>query len=55
MGVMADAIQQSLESKEFEVIFSVRVSAKNVGDAIRRAQQILEQGAASVKDVVEIK
>lgn len=54
MGVFADVIQECLDRKQYEVIFSVRVSAKNIGDAIRRAQQILEQGAASVRDVVEI-
>jgi hypothetical protein len=54
MGVIADVIQAAIDSKEYEVLFSVRVHARNVGDAIKRAALVLEYGAGAVKDVKEI-
>jgi len=55
MGVMADAIEKGIDAnKIYEVTVRVAVHAKNVGDAIKRAAQVLEYGAATVKDVKEI-
>jgi hypothetical protein len=55
MGIMSDSIQTGIDNKQYEVVFTVRVRARNVGDAIKRAQQILDAGVGNVKDVVEIK
>lgn len=55
MGIMSDSIQTGIDNKQYEVVFTVRVHARNVGDAIKRAQQILDAGVGNVKDVVEIK
>ena len=55
MGVFADAIQAAIDSREFEVTFRVVVSAKNVGDAVKRAAMLLPDGAViTVKDVKKI-
>ena len=55
MGVMSDVIQEAINNREYEVLFSVRVHAKNVGDAIKRAVSVLEEGAGNVKDVKEVR
>lgn len=54
MGIFADAIQAAIDNKEYEVTFSVIVHAKNVGDAIKRAALVLDEGAGRVKDVKEV-
>lgn len=54
MGVMSDLIQAAIDSKQYEVVFTVRVHAANVGEAIKRAALVLEYGAGAVKDVKEI-
>ena len=54
-SVFGEVIQAAIDNREYEVLFSVRVHAKNVGDAIKRAVSVLEEGAGNVKDVKEVR
>jgi phage-related minor tail protein len=52
-NVFAETIENVRDSREYEVTFSTRVTAKNIGDAIRQAADKLTEGSATVKDVKE--
>jgi hypothetical protein len=53
-SVFAEAIQAGIDSREFEVTFRVVVSARNVGEAVKRASVLPDSTVITVKDVKEI-